>query len=113
MADKPVIILSTFPADHDAATLARTLIGEQLAACVNVLAPMTSIYRWKGAIEQATEHQLIIKTTISQVDAIKERLVALHPYEVPELLVIGVQDGSGAYLDWLDASVRQPPPPAD
>ena len=96
-----VIVLSTFPADQDASTLARTLVEERLAACVNVLPPMASIYRWEGAIEQATEHQLVIKTSASRVSELKARIAELHPYEVPEVLVLPVADGAAAYLQWV------------
>lgn len=96
-----VVVLTTMGADADAAALARTLVEEGLAACVNVLPPMTSFYRWKGAVEQDREQQLIIKTTAGRVAALEARLRALHPYEVPEFLVLRVAGGSDAYLEWL------------
>jgi periplasmic divalent cation tolerance protein len=96
-----VIVLSTFPTDQDPTGLATTLVEERLAACVNVLPPMQSIYRWDGKIEQATEHQLVIKTTLPRVAALKARLADLHPYDVPELLVLAVTDGTESYLRWL------------
>ena len=101
-----VIVLSTFPADQDPAALARTLIEERLAACVNVLPPMQSMYRWQGRIEQATEHQLVIKTTAERVEALKARLTELHPYDVPEILVLPAAGGSDAYLAWVAESIR-------
>jgi periplasmic divalent cation tolerance protein len=99
-----VIVLSTFPADQDAAALARALVDERLAACVNVLPPMTSIYRWEGAVEQASEHQLVIKTTAGRVEALKARIAELHPYDVPEILVLSVIDGAASYLKWVHDS---------
>jgi periplasmic divalent cation tolerance protein len=96
-----VIVLSTFPADQDASLLARTLVEERLAACVNVLPPMTSIYRWEGAVEQAAEHQLVMKTTAAKVEALKARIAELHPYDVPEVLVLSVSDGAASYLQWV------------
>ena len=99
-----VVVLTTIGADADAAALARTLVEERLAACVNVLAPMSSLYRWKGQIEQEREQQLLIKTTAGRVAALEARLRALHPYEVPEFLVIQA-DGSAAYVQWLTESV--------
>ena len=99
-----VIVLTTFPADHDPAALSRILVEEHLAACVNVLPPMHSVYRWEGQIEQATEHQLIIKTTAGRVETLKQRLSDLHPYDVPEFLVLTVSDGAEAYLRWLSES---------
>jgi periplasmic divalent cation tolerance protein len=99
------IVLTTFPADADADALARTLVGERLAACVNILPPMRSIYRWQGAVEEASERQLIIKTAASRVAALKRRLADLHPYDVPEILVLPVSDGGERYLEWIGDSV--------
>lgn len=100
-----VIVLTTFPVDEDAAALARTLVTEKLAACVNVLPPMPSIYHWEGAVAEVHEHQLIIKTLAPLVDALKARLDQLHPYDVPEILVLPVRDGSPGYLAWLAQSL--------
>jgi periplasmic divalent cation tolerance protein len=99
-----VLVLTTLPSDADAETLARTLIGERLVACVNILPPMQSIYRWEGAVEQAEERQLIMKTAADRVEALKKRLMTLHPYEVPELLVLPVADGGADYLGWIKHS---------
>lgn len=99
-----VIVLTTFPAEGNADVLARMLIDERLAACVNILPPMQSIYRWEGKVDDATERQLIIKTAASRVDALKEKLLEVHPYELPELLVIPVTGGSEKYLEWIAAS---------
>ena len=96
-----VIVLTTYPDDGDAATLAHTLVAERLAACVNVLAPMQSIYRWNGKVEEATERQLIIKTTAANVEGLKQRISTLHPYHVPELLVIAIAGGSDSYWAWV------------
>ena len=100
-----VIVLSTFPADRDATPLARALVDERLAACVNVLPPMQSIYRWEGKVEEAREHQLVIKTTSAQTNALKSRLAELHPYEVPEILVLTISDGADRYLRWMEGAV--------
>jgi len=97
-----VVLLITTVAD--AATgerVAHALVEEQLAACVSVLPAMTSVYRWKGAVERATEHQVIVKTTAGRVADIQTRFAALHPYELPEFLVVPVSDGSAPYLDWV------------
>jgi periplasmic divalent cation tolerance protein len=99
-----VIMLSTFPAEQDPTSLATTLVDEHLAACVSVLPPMRSTYRWQGRVEEALEHQLIIKTRSERVEAIKARLASLHPYEVPEVLVVTVSGGAASYLDWLSAN---------
>ena len=99
-----VIVLTTFPADQDPTPLATALVDERLAACVNVLPPMRSIYRWEGKVEDAVEHQLVIKTRGERVEAVKARLATLHPYEVPEVLIISVAGGAEAYLAWIQAS---------
>jgi periplasmic divalent cation tolerance protein len=99
------IVLTTLGADADAAALARTLVEERLAACVNVLPVMTSIYRWHGQVEQDREQQLVMKTSADKVPALEARLRQLHPYELPELLVLTASDGSREYLDWIADSV--------
>ena len=99
-----VLILTTLGTAADAVAFARTLVTEHLAACVNVLPPMTSIYRWKGAVEEEREQQLVIKTTSDRVAAIEARFSELHPYELPELIVLSA-GGSSRYLDWLSESV--------
>jgi periplasmic divalent cation tolerance protein len=105
MTDECVLVLSTFPSDADFGTVARTLVGERLAACVNVLPEMTSIYRWEGAIEEAAERQVLIKTTRANLPALWNRLRDLHPYDVPEFVVLPIIDGSDAYLEWVRRSV--------
>jgi periplasmic divalent cation tolerance protein len=101
-----VLILTTVPAAGRAEALARSLVDERLAACVNVLATMTSFYRWQGKIEQEEERQIVIKTTRDRVEAVKSRLLDLHSYEVPEFLVLPVSDGSTGYLDWVRRETR-------
>ena len=101
-----VIVLTTLPADGNAEALARTLVTERLAACVNVLPPMLSTYMWQGAVEDASERQLVMKTAASKVADLQERLKALHPYEVPEFLVIPIAGGSRDYLSWLAENTR-------
>jgi periplasmic divalent cation tolerance protein len=99
-----VIALTTLPVDADAKALARALVDARVAACVNVLPIMQSTYRWQGSIEQDDERQLIIKTTSAQVEALWERLRALHPYDVPEFVVLPIVDGSRDYLNWIGES---------
>ena len=101
----PVIILTTLGAEADAVAFARVLVSDRLAACVNVLPPMTSLYRWKGAIEEDGEQQLVIKTTSDRVAAIEARFQELHPYELPEFVVLSAT-ASAAYLQWLGESTR-------
>jgi periplasmic divalent cation tolerance protein len=99
-----VLVLTTVPAEGDADNLARTLVTEQLVACVNVLPPMVSTYRWKGSVEQDRERQLIMKTTRDRVAALRARVKELHSYEVPEFVVIPVLEGSEDYLEWIRES---------
>jgi len=94
------VVLTTVGADTDAAALARTLVEERLAACVSVLPPMSSVYRWKGQLEHDREQQLVIKTTIGRVAALEARLKELHPYELPEFVVLDATAGA-AYGAWL------------
>jgi periplasmic divalent cation tolerance protein len=101
-----VVVLSTVPDDASAETIARTLVDEQLAACVNVLPPMISIYRWKGAVERDTERQLVMKTTRASLDALQKRLAELHSYELPEFIVLHADGGSDRYLAWVGASLK-------
>ena len=96
-----VVILTTVPDAEAADTIARTLVEEQLAACVNILPPMTSFYRWQGAVERETEQQLVIKTIRARVPAVQSRISEIHPYELPEFVVFAVVDGSTGYLEWI------------
>ena len=102
-----VIVLTTFPVDRDVDQFARTLVEERLAACVNVLPTMTSIYSWKNAVERSDERQVVIKTGKGRIRDLEIRLKALHPYEVPEFVVIPVVDGSHDYLSWVTENTRQ------
>jgi periplasmic divalent cation tolerance protein len=100
-----ILILTTMPDDNRADELAMTLVGEGLAACVNVHGPMTSTYRWKGQIEHEAERQVVIKTTRARLPAIEARLRGLHPYELPELVVIA-GEGSDVYGKWVIEMTR-------
>ena len=101
-----VLVLTTIAAEADGAALARTLVEERLAACVNVLPPMTSVYRWKGQVEQDREQQIVIKTTRDRLAALETRVRELHSYDLPEFVVIAAAGGSDAYLGWIGESVR-------
>lgn len=101
-----LVVLSTVGKAEDAERIGRALVERGLAACVNILPAMTSIYRWKGKLEREEERLLLIKTRADRFAALRDALVALHPYEVPEVLALAVADGHAPYLQWLDASVR-------
>ena len=101
-----VIVFTTVPDGELGDTIARALVEERLAACVNVHAPMTSVYRWEGRVEQESERQLVIKTTRERVPFVQTRIAQLHSYHLPEFLVLPVSDGSPAYLGWVAESAR-------
>lgn len=96
------IVLTTCPDKLSAERIAQALVEEGLAACVNILPPMQSIYRWKGKVEQAREQLLIIKSSCARFAAIRERIQALHPYELPEIIAVPIADGLPGYLAWLN-----------
>lgn len=101
-----VIVLTTAPDDDRAEEWARRLVEERLAACVNVHGAMISFYRWKGVVERDAERQVVIKTTRERVAALRARLRELHSYELPEFLVLTVEDGSDEYLKWVAEQTR-------
>jgi periplasmic divalent cation tolerance protein len=106
--DPVVIVLTTWPDDDRAATVARDLVEARHAACVTRLPRHAVVYRWQGAVEEAEEHQWVIKTTARALDALWQAVRAAHPYETPEWLVITVADGSDAYLQWVRESTSAP-----
>ena len=97
----PVVVLTAVGAPPEAQQIARTLVEERLAACVNVVPGVTSVYRWKGTVEQEAELLLVIKTMGDRLEALKTRLLELHPYELAEVVVIPIVGGHSAYLEWL------------
>jgi periplasmic divalent cation tolerance protein len=103
-----LVVLVTVPDAVVAERLAETLVGEGLAACVNIVPQIRSIYRWKGAVEHADELLCLVKTTRDGFERVRARVVALHPYEVPEVMALPVESGHAAYLLWLAGSVTAP-----
>jgi periplasmic divalent cation tolerance protein len=104
MTDKR-IVLTTVGSDEDARRIARVLVQKQLAACVNIVPQITSVYRWQGKIEESHEWLLIVKTTTDAFPRIREAIGELHPYDLPECICVTVEDGSAAYLEWIAESV--------
>jgi len=102
---RPVVALVTHPPDG-ASALAERLVAERLAACVNLVPSIRSVYRWHGEVATDEEHLLIVKTTRDRLEEIGRLLAAEHPYEVPELVVVPVVAGSESYLEWLAAASR-------
>lgn len=107
-----LLAYSTCPDAASADRIARALVNERLAACVNRLPGVQSTYRWQGQVEQADEVLLLIKTTADRLDAMTARLRALHPYELPELIAVEVHSGLPAYLDWVAAETTPTPDPS-
>ena len=104
MTDKR-IVLSTAGSEDEGRKLGRYLVERQLAACVNIVPRMESIYRWQGKIESSQECLLLIKTSADQFPAVRDTLRELHSYELPECIALGIEDGSSEYLDWLGESL--------
>lgn len=103
-----VVVLVTAGSAEESERLARTLVGERLIACANVVGPVRSIYRWQAAVEDAAEYLLVLKARAADVPALEARVRALHSYEIPEILALPVEAGSAPYLAWLaDATDRR------
>jgi periplasmic divalent cation tolerance protein len=107
MTDK-IVVLSTCATENEAEKLARLLVEERLAACVNVVPGIRSYYRWQGAVESASELLLVIKSSQALFPALREMLQKHHSYEIPELLALPVLDGAPNYLHWLQDNLAGP-----
>ena len=105
MTDK-IIVLTTCESSQDAQTIAETLVEKRLAACVNILPGLKSIYRWQGKVENATELLLLIKTRRGLFEQLSAELARIHPYEVPEVIALPLIDGASAYLGWLEKELK-------
>jgi periplasmic divalent cation tolerance protein len=103
-----IIVLTTAGSDEQADSIASALVEEKLAACVNVIGGVKSVYRWKGEIEKDNERLLVIKTTEDLFDAVRRRIRELHSYELPEVIALPISDGDPDYLAWLCGEVRSP-----
>ena len=101
-----LVVLSTVGSADDAERVARGLVERGLAACVNIVPGVVSVYRWKGVVQREAEQLLVIKTRSERLPALKEALLAMHPYDVPEALALPVEDGLAPYLAWLDDAVK-------
>ena len=99
-------VTTTLPDLASAEHLSTTLVEERMAACAQVLGPVSSSYHWQGRIERATEFYCNIKTTLDRVPALRQRIRELHPYEVPEIIAVPIVDGDPEYLRWIEESVR-------
>ncbi|TNF98818.1 MAG: divalent-cation tolerance protein CutA [Gammaproteobacteria bacterium] len=101
MANAPLVVLTTCPDTDTAQTLAKDLVTNGLAACVNILPQMQSVYLWKGEYQSGDEYQLVIKTMSNRYQSLQDYIMANHPYEVAEIVALPITDGSPAYLQWV------------
>ena len=101
------IVLTTAGSEEEARKIALALVQRRLAACVNIVAQVESVYRWQGNVESSREWLLIVKTTADRFAAVRDAISELHSYELPECVSINVEDGSTAYLEWLGDSVKK------
>jgi periplasmic divalent cation tolerance protein len=101
-----LLVLTNLPDRAAAERLAGTLIEQRVAACVNILAPCKSVYRWKGAVQHDDEHPLLVKTTAERYPALEAAIRAAHPYELPEIIAVPIERGLPAYLAWVDAETK-------
>ena len=101
------VVFVTGPDRETVSGLGRAVVRERLAACVNVLGPVASVYRWEGEVAEATEAMAVIKTTADRLDRLRERILELHPYDTPEFVALPVTGGSEAYLQWIGESVSE------
>lgn len=100
------MVLLTAPNADQAAELAHALVEARVAACVNIVPGLRSIYRWEGAVEDQAEVLMVVKTAADRFEALQQKVLALHPYEVPEVLRLDVAEGHLPYLDWVRDSTR-------
>ena len=104
MSDKK-LVLSTAGSREEAEKIAQALVERRLAACVNLVGPIQSVYRWQGKVETAAEHLLVIKTTAGLFDAVAKAIRELHSYELPECIQLPIEAGSAEYMKWIEESV--------
>jgi periplasmic divalent cation tolerance protein len=108
MSTNLLLVLCTVPDRKCAEQIAGALVVEQLAACVNIIPEMASVYRWKGAIEKDEELLLLIKTSQDMYESLEQRIRALHPYELPEIIAVSIQAGQKDYTKWIENSLTTP-----
>ncbi|MFZ0322101.1 MAG: divalent-cation tolerance protein CutA [Candidatus Sulfotelmatobacter sp.] len=104
MTDKR-IVLTAAGSEQEAKKIARHLVENRLAACVNIVPQVVSVYRWRGKVEEATEWILLIKTTTAVFEKLHQAIVERHSYELPECICLSIEDGSSGYLEWIDESL--------
>jgi periplasmic divalent cation tolerance protein len=103
----PILVLTNVPDNVTAHTIGRQLVENRLAACVNCLPQVTSIYRWENAVEEASEVTLLVKTLSGRYAEVEAMITRLHPYDVPEIISLPIEQGLPAYLKWIEQEVQQ------
>jgi periplasmic divalent cation tolerance protein len=103
-----LLVLTNLPDRAAAERLAESLVGKRMAACVNILAPCRSVYRWQGELQQGEEHPVLIKTTRERYAALEVEIRRAHPYELPEIVAVPIERGLPAYLEWVVAETNPP-----
>jgi len=112
MKKQASVVLVNAGSEEQATTIARALVDERLVACVNIVSPIRSIYRWQGEVQTETEHMMVIKTRANLVAKVEARVRELHRYEVPEVIALPIVAGATPYLDWIFESTDAPTPAA-
>jgi periplasmic divalent cation tolerance protein len=105
MPSKTLVVLCTLPDQEVAARIAAILVQERLAACVNIIPGLTSVYRWKGTVHQDNEVLLLIKSNAAVYPQLEQRIKALHPYELPEIIAVPIQTGQADYIKWINENL--------
>lgn len=106
MSNQIIQVTTTTPSLDEARQIAQTLVNQRLAACVQIVGPIESVYRWQGQVETAAEWQCVIKTSLAKYSAVEHAIGELHSYDVPEIIATQIVDGSEAYLHWLQNSIE-------
>lgn len=104
---KHILVISTCPGSISAKKIARDLVSEKLAACVNIVPGVQSFFSWVGKVDSANEHMLIIKTTLDRYEALEKRIKKIHPYELPEIIAVPIETGFAGYLEWISTNTKK------
>jgi len=99
------VVITTCGSEEEAQKIARELVERRVAACVNIVSPIQSVYRWQGKVESATEWLLLIKTTAEKFAAVRDAIGDLHSYDLPECIMVSIEDGSPEYLKWIEENI--------
>ena len=104
--EKSILVLSAFPTSISVKDIAEILVNEKLAACINIIPEVQSVFRWKNKVDNTPENILIIKTTLNLYDILEKRIKQLHPYELPEIIAVPIEKGLTEYLNWVSENTK-------